>query len=261
MKRVLVILFSLVLIFSIISSVSARDSASQSDSGDVPERNGDFPDPQNHKVRVRVFVHGPKAKLTPKPSLTCEDPNSTATVSATGWYLPGNVTYRLNLSSVPSSVGSSNLAPISTNAFTTWQSEVHGKVIFAKGNNTSVNRSRYDGQNIIAWGRTSSGTLAVTYIRYYTSSGLVVDVDTIFNKNYAWRWTDPTIAINKCSNYPNAYDAQDILTHELGHWMGLDDHYLPAYVDNTMYGYGSIGEIKKDTLTTGDKANLNIIYP
>lgn len=259
MKKLLAVLFSLILFFSIFSVVSAQNSESQSDSGDVPERNGDYQDPHNKKVRVRVFVYAPKNELTPNLVTTCDNPDSTAIVAATGWHLPSNVTYRLNTSSVPSSVKSSNLASISANAFSAWQSEVSGKVFFTRESNTSVNKSRYDGQNIIAWGKTGASALAVTYTRYYASSGLVVDVDTIFNKSYVWSWTDPSS--NTCSLYSNAYDAQDILTHELGHWMGLDDHYDISYSDNTMYGYGSTGEIKKDTLTTGDKANLNIIYP
>lgn len=257
MKKFFALLISLVLFLNVSSFVLAQQSFSL-ESGDVPEKNGDYPDPKDHNVRVRVFVHVPKNKLTPNPVATCDDLNSDATVSATGWHLPNNVAYRLNVSSVPSSVGSSNLASISTNAFSAWQSVVPGKVSFTRGNNTSVNKSRYDGQNIVAWGRTSASALAVTYTRYYTSSGLVVDVDTIFNKSYTWSWTDPA---NKCSLYSNAYDAQDILTHELGHWMGLNDHSTSSYVDNTMYGYGSKGEIKKNTLTTGDKANLNLIYP
>lgn len=257
MKKFFALLISFVLFLNTSSFVLAQQSFS-SESGDVPEKNGDYPDPKDKKVRVRVFVHEPKNKLTPNPVTTCDDSESTAPVSATGWHLPGNVTYRLNISSVPSSVGSSNLASISANAFSVWKDAVPGKVNFTRGSNTSVNKSRYDGQNIVAWGRTSASALAVTYTRYYTSSGLVVDVDTVFNKSYAWSWTDPS---NTCSLYSNAYDAQDILTHELGHWMGLDDHYTPDYINNTMYGYGSKGEIKKDTLTTGDKANLNLIYP
>ncbi|MDO8658770.1 MAG: matrixin family metalloprotease [Candidatus Levybacteria bacterium] len=259
MKKFLTVLFSLILFFSVFSVVSAQNLESQSDSGDVPEKNGDYPDPNNKKVRVRVFVHAPKNKLTPNPVATCDDIDSTAIVAATGWHLPGNVTYRLNALSVPSSVGSSNLASISANAFSVWKDAVPEKVNFTRGSNTSVNKSRYDGQNIVAWGRTSASALAVTYTRYYTSGGLVVDVDTIFNKSYIWSWTNP--ASNSCSLYSNAYDAQDILTHELGHWMGLDDHYTLDYVNNTMYGYGSKGEIKKNTLTTGDKTNLSTIYP
>lgn len=260
MKRFLASLFSLVLFLSISSFVFAEHSAPhRSESGDVPERNGVYPDPRDRSVRVRVFIHDPKARVALQVSNICGDPESSATVSATGWHLPSNVTYRLNASSVPSSVGSSNIASISANAFSVWQNEVPGKVSFAKGRDTSVSRSSYDGQNIVAWGRTSSSALAVTYIRYYLSNGLVVDVDTIFNKRYAWAWTD-TLLNGNCSIYPNAYDAQNILTHELGHWMGLDDHYDTSYVDNTMYGYGSKGETKKNTLTNGDKVNLSTIY-
>ena len=60
----------------------------------------------------------------------------------------------------------------------------------------------------------------------------------------------------------NAYDAQEILTHELGHWMGLGDMYDAAnYQNATMYGYGSKAEVKKDTLSTGDISGIGVIYP
>lgn len=261
MKKLLVILFILVLVFSITSSVSAQNSASQLESGDVPEKNGDYSDPKNKKLRVRVFVHEPRGakKVPPVVSNLCSDQDSLATVSATPWHLPSNVTYRLNVSSISSFIGSNNIASISANAFNVWQEAVLGKVNFARGNNTFTARSANDGQNIIAWGRTNSSTLGVTYIRYYIATGLVVDVDTIMNKRVSWSWTDP--ASSACSIYPNTYDTQNILTHEIGHWLGLNDHYNASYADATMYGYGSKGETKKNTLTTGDKANLNIIYP
>jgi hypothetical protein len=52
-----------------------------------------------------------------------------------------------------------------------------------------------------------------------------------------------------------------VLTHEQGHWLGLDDVYTTAYVNNTMYGTGSRGDLKPDTLTTGDVAGAAAIYP
>jgi len=45
-----------------------------------------------------------------------------------------------------------------------------------------------------------------------------------------------------------------------GHWFGLDDVYDTSYRDATMYGYGSKWEVKKTTLTTGDKAGTFAIY-
>lgn len=255
MKKIIITALSIFLLFSAFVSVSAQ-SSSDSDSL-IPEKNGDYPDPSHKGVRVRVFVHEPKGKAAPNMSTTCSDQDSNAVVATTNWHLSSPVTYNLNTTSVPSSIGAVNLATLANNSFQTWSASAGGKVVFLKGSNTTVDRSRYDGINIIAWGRTSRSALAVTYTRYYSSTGLVVDVDTIMNKKFVWSWTPYTFGL--CGNL-NSYDAQDILTHELGHWMGLNDHYTASYMDNTMYGYGSKGEIKKDTLTTGDTVNLSTIY-
>lgn len=233
----------------------AKESVESNDSG-IPEVDGDFRDPSDARVRVRVFVHKAKSHNT-LPALTCDDIDSTSTVGWAGWKLPnGTWTYRLNPSSVPSSVGSANLATIVDNGFNTWET-AQNQVTFAPGPITTKTRSSYDGQNIIAWGRTSGSALGVTYVRYYTSSRLVVDVDTIMNKKFAWSWNGGSATT--CGD-PNSYDAQNIMVHEQGHWLGLNDFYTGDYVNNTMYGYGSKGETKKNTLTSGDIAGAAAIY-
>lgn len=204
----------------------------------------------------------PSATPIPTPSLSCglSDTDSTAVVAATGWHLPvnGAWTYRLNPASMPSSIDPASLSVISQLGFNAWSLASNSKVTFTKGANTIVTKAGYDGQNIIAWGTTSASALAVTYTTYYTATGIVADVDTIMNRSYVWTWADQT-ALPACA-YTDSYDAQDILTHELGHWMGLDDHYTDAYANNTMYGYGSKSEVKKNTLTTGDISGINNIY-
>ena len=187
------------------------------------------------------------------------DLNSLAEVDPAGWHLPATPwVYRLNTSSVPLSVGSGNLGTIAQLSFGAWQNTSHSKVTFVKGSPTTVTRAKYDGQNIITWGKAPSSALAVTYTWYYPSTGLVAETDTIMNKRFPWSWTNQTDSSN-CAD-ANSYDSQDILTHELGHWMGLDDEYTTAYQDNTMYGYGFKQEVKKDTLTTGDIKGINKIY-
>ena len=76
------------------------------------------------------------------------------------------------------------------------------------------------------------------------------------NSRYKWSLSNQdACADNK------TYDAKNIMTHELGHWMGLDDMYnVGTHGDATMYGYGSLGEIKKNTLTTGDQIGVSNIY-
>lgn len=256
-KRILGILLSFIFVFALSVTVFA-----QSENANIPERNGDYPVPGRSDLRVRVFVHEPKSSKptsTQSSSLVCNlsDPDSTAVVPPAGWHLPSTWTYTLNPSSVPSSVGLGNLATIAGNAFSQWISAVPKVSISRTSFDTTANRAKFDGQNIIAWGRTSASALAVTYTWYYTSTGLAAEEDTIFNKQYPWFWD----AANQTCTDANSYDAQDILTHETGHWMGLNDTYDAAYVNNTMYGYGSKGEVKKDTLTTGDITGVQNIYP
>lgn len=253
MKRIFVLLFALAFLFVPLASAFAQPPDSNPNSN-VPEKNGDFPDPDHPGVRVRVFVHEPKDKVNVTPSAVCSDPDSSAVTGKTGWKLPtGTWTYRLNTLSVPASVGSSNLSSIASNAFNAWTTAISSsaKPSLVYGGSTSKTKSSYDGQNIIAWGRTSGSTLGVTYTRYSSSTGLVVDVDTILNSKFPW-------SLGTCST--SSYDAADILTHELGHWFGLDDEYTSDYVNNTMYGYGSKAETKKDTPATGDISGINLIY-
>ncbi|MDP2934094.1 MAG: hypothetical protein Q8N81_08305, partial [bacterium] len=202
------------------------------------------------KVKVHVYKQDAKRQKpgsgSNQPALQCNlaDTDSSAVVPAAGWHLStaAPVTYRLNVSSVPSTVGGSNLVTIATNSYGQWTGAVLGKVQVARGTNTTVNRARYDGQNVIAWGRTSNTALAVTYIWYYTATGLVAETDTIFNSSVPWAWSNPATWVTATGTtcaYKNVYDAQGILTHELGHWMGLKDIYTSDFVDNTMYGYGS----------------------
>lgn len=265
MSKIFAILVGFILVFFQTIPVLAQ-STNQGSKAEIPEKNGDYPDPEHPGLRVRVFVHAPKQSKpasTQSPSLVCttSDPDSSAVVPPAGWKLPSTWTYTLNTSSVPSSVGSANLATIANNAFTQWMNAVGNKVTISKtASNTTINRAKFDRKNIIAWGRTSASALAVTYTWYYTSgplSGQAAEEDTIFNSQYRWFWnpSNPT-----CTD-SNSYDAQDILTHETGHWMGLNDTYTGDFINNTMYGYGSMGETKKDTLTAGDIQGVNAIYP
>lgn len=258
MKNKIISILSLGIIISLVLSfniVLAKDEL-------IPEKEGVYDVPGHPNMKVRVFVYNPKEQKRsspPAPSLICglPDQDSSSVVDSTGWHLPSNWTYQLNLSSVPASVGSSNLATISSLAFANWQNASNGGVNFIRSSDTSVSRKGLDGKNIVAWGRTSGSALGVTYTWYYPSTGLVAETDTILNNKFPWSWSGNN---GGCAD-SNSYDAQNILIHELGHWMGLDDEYTLNFTDNTMYGYGSKGEIKKDTLTLGDIAGISLIYP
>jgi len=156
-------------------------------------------------------------------------------------------------------VGSLNFSRLADLSFAIWQNtEIETANVNLKyEGSTTLTRKALDGKNIVTFGSTSGSALGVTYTWYYPSTGMAVETDTILNKKFTWSWT-PYLP-DACPNV-NTYDAQNILTHELGHWLGLNDHYTVDFANNTMYGYGAKGEIKKDTLTTGDKAGVNNIY-
>lgn len=262
MRKTLIITILLV-VTSFLSITLVQAKIDKDTDSDLPQVSGTYDVPGHPNLKLKVFVHEPKIKPEPSvsPSLVCSltDPDSSAVVDPAGWHLPsGQWVYRLNTASVPSSIGSSNFNTLTQLAFSVWQNAVNNKVTFIAGPITTVNRAKYDGQNIITWGRTSGSALAITYTWYDQNTGVVAETDTIMNKKFPWSWTDQSVSQN-CAD-ANSYDAQDILTHELGHWMGLNDEYTSDYVNNTMYGYGSKGEVKKDTLTNGDVTGVSNIY-
>ena len=55
-------------------------------------------------------------------------------------------------------------------------------------------------------------------------------------------------------------DLENILTHELGHVVGMGDLYTSGCSGQTMYGYASTGETNKRTLESGDITGVNKLY-
>ncbi|OGI16360.1 MAG: hypothetical protein A2Z52_00135 [Candidatus Moranbacteria bacterium RBG_19FT_COMBO_42_6] len=220
---------------------------------EFPDKDGTYEVPGHPNMKVRVFVHKPNpGKPGPVPTPTCSDAHENIdTVGTTGWHLPSTFTYTLNTSSVPSAVGGERLPEIASLSAGKWDS-LSGKInLIQSSETTTINRARSDGKNIVSWGRTSGNALAVTYTWYYPSDGLVAESDIIMNSKFHWSW-------QACSN--SSYDVQNIMTHEMGHWMGLDDELNSNFADDTMYGYGSTGEYKKDTLEQGDIDGFISIY-
>jgi hypothetical protein len=241
--------------------------AAKPDISELPEQSGIYDVPGKANLKLRVFVHQVKpGKPAPTPQQTCQnislaDPDSSSVVAGAGWKMPSTWVYRLNPNSVPASVGSANLEAIAGNSFAAWNGPLGGAVSISKGANTTVNKATLDGQNVVTWGRTSASALAVSYIWYNQVTGALTEVDTIMNQRYSWYWSNPILwqAGSVCA-YLGVYDAQNIMTHEFGHTVGLDDEYTAEFQNNTMYGYGSLGEVKKNTITTGDSAGVNALY-
>lgn len=175
-----------------------------------------------------------------------------------GWRLAGTYTYRVNTSTFPASVRTNGVSAIDA-SFATWNAADPDKK-FSNGGTTSVKTSKLDGTNLIAFGRLQAGTIAVTRVWYYTSTGNVAEADMIFNNRYPWAVFDATGG--ECQSSPDAFDLQNIATHEAGHVIGLG--HPPSNdstKDLTMYAYGAGGELKKRTLGLGDITGAQTVAP
>lgn len=80
----------------------------------------------------------------------------------------------------------------------------------------------------------------------------IIGVDTVLDITPDKPWT--TVPA------PGTYDLQSTITHEIGHWLYLNDIYGAGESKLTMYGTTVEGSDQKRTLGVGDKLGLNYIY-
>lgn len=109
---------------------------------------------------------------------------------------------------------------------------------------------KYDGTNIVDFGDLGQGALAVNST-WYTGANKIVEVDLRLNKSdYAWTNLQGV----------NRYQVRNVVAHELGHQVGLDDLGAP-HNGLTMFGQIGRGELNKVTLGRGDLRGASAIAP
>jgi hypothetical protein len=103
-------------------------------------------------------------------------------------------------------------------------------------------------------------TIALTTITYSTSSGQIRDADIEFNgPEFLFTTVDsPKCVAGAEATTCVATDIENTMTHELGHFIGLD-HVDTA--GSTMESTAALGELKKRTIDLGSKQGFCVIYP
>jgi hypothetical protein len=162
------------------------------------------------------------------------------------WPSGTTVTYSVNTKGAPDGALQAVKA-----AFETWDAAVKIELF---NDNVAIASSKavgnkYDGANVISWGRLRPGIIAQT-TTWYNRANEIVEVGMVFNTYYLW----------SISPVSNAFDVQDIATHEAGHTLMLLDLYDDAASQLTMYGYGDFGQTYAQTLGTGDISGIHYIY-
>ncbi len=118
---------------------------------------------------------------------------------------------------------------------------------------TQTNAGDNDGENIIVKGDLASNIIGVTSFWYNPGTKEVVDADMVLNfVDFDWSTNAPGTSLKM--------DVQNIVTHELGHFLVLDDLSSPKTFDLTMYGFSDTGEIKSRTTGFGDELGVAELY-
>ncbi|NQU49927.1 MAG: IPT/TIG domain-containing protein, partial [Planctomycetes bacterium] len=157
-----------------------------------------------------------------------------------------SIDWQLNLESF-SGLDSVGVSDAADRAFATWNQISKSAINFQRGADTDdadYSKSSHlvylDADNSSGFFPNGSGTVAITPIIYSTSDGRMIDVDIIFNGK------DFDFALHAASN---EFDLQDVMTHEIGHMIGLD--HSPVH-GSSMWPYVAPGQWLHRSLTQDD---------
>jgi len=109
-----------------------------------------------------------------------------------------------------------------------------------------------DGSNTVCWGTIDGpgGTIAVTNFAFWVNTKELIEFDIVFDNEEQWS-TDGS---------EFAFDIQNVMTHELGHTLVLDDLRSPRDGALTMHAYTWPGDSTKRSLGSGDIRGIKAIY-
>lgn len=198
--------------------------------------------PENNLYILVHPVEPAKKDKIPEPP---QDPKDNNYYELLGFEIPSALKYNLN-SHIPLKF----ISPI-MNSFSRWQDVTYDPIFTAPlYDQTEKNWYQNDGENVISFVKfTPRDYIAFTAIYYNPETMYIVDADIVLNALHKW-----DVGASK------AFDVQNIMTHEIGHVVGLADLYLEIHSELTMYGYGRKGEVKKRTLENGDILGAQSLY-
>jgi len=100
----------------------------------------------------------------------------------------------------------------------------------------------------------ANGALAITVITFDAHAKEILDADVVLNGEHGFAFFDHDAR----DEGKETYDLQNVLTHELGHLLGLGEDMTD--VDATMYAFSQPGETGKRDLEIVDKDSIAALY-
>lgn len=122
----------------------------------------------------------------------------------------------------------------------------HSRVGYTRsGHNTNVVRFAAEGS------RLAGKALAVTIVTSDARTGEILDADIVVNGRYRFELVE--------DDQGGDYDFQNVLTHELGHLLGLPEEHVDERA--TMFATSRPGETHKRDLNATDERAIATLYP
>src|SRR5262245_8116184 len=165
------------------------------------------------------------------------------------------ITYWINEKGLSSITNGSDFAAVHA-SFHTWETVASADIRFVYGGTTPVGGVGFDHMNVVSFSDTTaplgSSTIAATFSFFKRDAGtnnLVFDEsDIVFN---------PTLNFSTSAE-DTKFDIQSVLTHEIGHLLGLDHS---AMASSVMVPFGVTSQLDQRTLAYDDVAGVTEIYP
>src|ERR1041385_8364697 len=164
------------------------------------------------------------------------------------------VSFSISQSGSPQITNGSDFGAVQA-AFQTWQNVGIASISFQNAGTTPVSRVGQDGVNLITFVDDTvplgSDTVSSTF-SFLTVDGtgtlVIQEADIALSTAVAFSTSAET----------GKYDLQSVLTHEVGHFLGMDHSGL---VSSVMAPYGLAGQLDQRTLTFDDMAGAATLYP
>lgn len=139
--------------------------------------------------------------------------------------------------------------------FTTWDAGttavLYGTITEDSSSNSWPGVSQ-DFENTVSWAGMDGpgGIIGVTYYWYYTATKELVEFDMVLDREEDWSF----------DGSGETFSVQNIVTHEAGHTLVLQDLRSPKDGALTMHAYTWPGDVDKEILGSGDILGLQEIY-
>lgn len=214
-------------------------------------------------VTLLVLLFVPLPSFGFVPQIEFNELGRIVSVAWTSSEARSGIQFFANTSSFPFS--SRDIDRIVSSSFLAWEGIDTADLRFVNGGSGNFRKSSTDRRNVILFDPSGveigapagSGVIAITTINW-DEQGRVTDADITFNGR------DFTFSVTEAFPGPGPVDLQDVMTHEVGHLLGLDHTPLvgPTSIRPTMNPFASQdGPGLARTLEPDDTAGATALYP